>query len=58
MYNYSKYKEICDEINRLTNKLNKATEDDYNSYEVYDSTCRIIKYTNSLLAHMRHSKNK
>ena len=57
-FNYKKYSEIVEKINSLTDVLNESKEDNYMSFKVQDTLCRIIQEANRVNTYIRHYKNK
>ena len=57
-FNYNRYSEIVDKINSLTDVLSQANEDNYMSFKVQDTLCRVIQEANRINTYIRHYKNK
>ena len=57
-FNYKKYSEIVNKINSLANVLSEANEDNYMSFKVQDTLCRIIQEANRVNTYIRHYKDK
>ena len=57
-FNYKKYSEIVEKINSLTGVLNEQNEEEYMSFKVQDTLCRIIQEANRVNTYIRHYKNK
>ena len=57
-FNYNRYSEIVDKINSLTDVLSQANEDNYMSFKVQDTLCRVIQEANRVNTYIRHYKNK
>ena len=57
-FNYKKYSEIVEKINSLTDVLNNQNEEDYMSFKVQDTLCRIIQEANRVNTYIRHYKDK
>ena len=57
-FSYKKYSEITDKINSLVDVLNEQNEEDYMSFKVQDTLCRIIQEANRVNTYIRHHKNK
>ena len=57
-FNYKKYSEIVDKINSLTYVLNETKEDNYMSFKVQDTLCRIIQEANRVNTYIRHYKDR
>ena len=53
-YTYDKYKEILTRLEKLLEKLKKADEDTYYSFEVEDVGRNLISVGNSLIMYIRH----
>ena len=53
-YTYDKYKEILNKLETSLEKLKKANEDTYYSYEVEDIGRSLISMGNSLIMYIRH----
>jgi hypothetical protein len=53
-YTYDKYKEILTRLEKSLEKLKKANEDTYYSYEVEDCGRNLISIGNSLIMYIRH----
>ena len=47
---------IC--INSLANVLSEANEENYMSFKVQDTLCRVIQEANRVNTYIRHYKNK
>ena len=57
-FNYSRYGEIVEKLNSLTRVLSEANEDNYMSFKVQDTLCRVIQEANRVNRYIRHHKNK
>lgn len=57
-FNYKKYSEIVDKINSLAYVLNETKEDNYMSFKVQDTLCRIIQEANRVNTYIRHYKDR
>jgi hypothetical protein len=57
-FNYKKYSEIVEKINSLADVLGEAGEDDYMSFKVQDTLCRVIQEANRVNTYIRHYKDK
>ena len=57
-FNYKKYSEIVNKINSLADVLTEANEDNYMSFKVQDTLCRIIQEANRVNTYIRHYKDK
>ena len=57
-FSYKTYKELVEGINLIAKKLEEKGEDNYKSFAVEDSACRLISLGNSLSSYIRHSKRK
>ena len=57
-FNYNKYSEIVEKLNSLANVLTEANEDNYMSFKVQDTLCRVIQEANRVNTYIRHYKNK
>ena len=57
-FNYKKYSEIVSKINSLAGVLNEVNEDNYMSFKVQDTLCRVIQEANRVNTYIRHYKNK
>ena len=53
-YTYDKYKEILTRLEKSLEKLKKADEDTYYSYEAEDVARNLISVGNSLIMYIRH----
>ena len=53
-YTYDKYKEILNKLETSLEKLKKANEENYYSYEVEDVGRSLISVGNSLIMYIRH----
>ena len=42
-FNYNKYSEIVEKLNSLANVLSEANEENYMSFKVQDTLCRVIQ---------------
>ena len=56
--NYNRYSEIVEKINSLANVLNEANEDNYMSFKVQDTLCRVIQEANRVNTYIRHYKDR
>ena len=45
-FSYSRYSEIVEKINSLADVLNEVNEDNYMSFKVQDTLCRVIQEAN------------
>ena len=45
-FNYNRYSEIVEKLNSLANVLTEANEDNYMSFKVQDTLCRVIQEAN------------
>ena len=57
-FNYNRYSEIVEKLNSLANVLTEANEDNYMSFKVQDTLCRVIQEANRVNTYIRHYKNK
>ena len=57
-FNYKKYSEIVEKINSLANVLGEANENNYMSFKVQDTLCRVIQEANRVNTYIRHYKDK
>ena len=57
-FNYKKYSEIVEKINSLADVLNEVNEDNYMSFKVQDTLCRVIQEANRVNTYIRHYKDK
>ena len=57
-FNYKKYSEIVDKINSLADTLSGANEDNYMSFKVQDTLCRVIQEANRVNTYIRHYKDR
>ena len=57
-FNYKKYSEIVEKINSLADVLNKVDEDNYMSFKVQDTLCRVIQEANRVNTYIRHYKDR
>ena len=57
-FNYSRYSYIVEKLNSLTRVLSEANEDNYMSFKVQDTLCRVIQEANRVNTYIRHHKNK
>ena len=57
-FNYKKYSEIVEKLNSLANVLTEANEENYMSFKVQDTLCRVIQEANRVNTYIRHYKNK
>ena len=57
-FSYSRYSEIVEKLNSLASVLNEANEDNYMSFKVQDTLCRVIQEANRVNTYIRHYKNK
>ena len=53
-----KYSEIVEKINSLAYVLSGADEDNYMSFKVQDTLCRVIQEANRVNTYIRHYKDK
>ena len=57
-FNYKKYSEIVNKINSLADVLGEANENNYMSFKVQDTLCRVIQEANRVNTYIRHYKNR
>ena len=57
-FSYEQYRELVATINLIGKRLEEQSEDNYKSFKVEDSACRLISLGNSLNSYIRHSKRK
>ena len=57
-FNYKKYSEIVEKINSLADVLGEANENNYMSFKVQDTLCRVIQEANRVNTYIRHHKDK
>ena len=57
-FNYKKYSEIVEKINSLADVLNEVDENNYMSFKVQDTLCRVIQEANRVNTYIRHYKDK
>ena len=57
-FNFNRYSEIVNKINSLADVLSEANEDNYMSFKVQDTLCRVIQEANRVNTYIRHYKNK
>ena len=57
-FSYSRYSEIVEKLNSLANELSEANEDNYMSFKVQDTLCRVIQEANRVNTYIRHYKDK
>ena len=57
-FNYKKYSEIVNKINSLADVLGEANENNYMSFKVQDTLCRVIQEANRVNTYIRHYKDK
>lgn len=57
-FSYEKYNEIVNKINSLADVLTEANEDNYMSFKVQDTLCRVIQEANRVNTYIRHHKDK
>ena len=57
-FSYEQYRELVATINLIGKRLEEQNEDNYKSFKVEDSACRLISLGNSLNSYIRHSKRK
>ena len=57
-FNYKKYSEIVEKINSLADVLGEVDEDNYMSFKVQDTLCRVIQEANRVNTYIRHYKDK
>ena len=57
-FNYNRYSEIVEKLNSLANVLTEANEDNYMSFKVQDTLCRVIQEANRVNTYIRHYKDK
>ena len=57
-FNFDKYNEIVSKISLFTDELKKQDEENYMSFKVQNTLCRIIQEANRVNTYIRHYKNK
>ena len=57
-FNYKKYSEIVEKINSLADVLGEANENNYMSFKVQDTLCRVMQEANRVNTYIRHYKDK
>ena len=57
-FNYKKYSEIVEKINSLADVLGEANENNYMSFKVQDTLCRVIQEANRVNTYIRHYKDR
>ena len=57
-FSYEQYRELVATINLIGKRLEEQNEDNYKSFKVEDSACRLIGLGNSLNSYIRHSKRR
>ena len=57
-FNFDKYNEIVSKISLFTDKLKKQDEENYMSFKVQNTLCRIIQEANRVNTYIRHYKDK
>ena len=57
-FNYKKYSEIVEKINSLADVLNEVDENNYMSFKVQDTLCRVIQEANRVNTYIRHYKDR
>ena len=57
-FSYSRYSEIVEKINSLASVLSEADKDNYMSFKVQDTLCRVIQEANRVNTYIRHYKDK
>ena len=57
-FSYEQYRELVATINLIGKRLEEQDKDNYKSFKVEDSACRLISLGNSLNSYIRHSKRK
>ena len=57
-FNFDKYNEIVSKINLFTDELKKQDEENYMSFKVQNTLCRIIQEANRVNTYIRHYKDK
>ena len=57
-FNYKKYSEIVEKINSLADVLSESKEDNYMSFKVQDTLCRVIQEANRVNTYIRHYKDR
>lgn len=57
-FSYEQYKELVGSIKLIGQRLDEQDKDNYKSFKVEDSACRLISLGNSLNSYIRHSKRK
>lgn len=55
-FNYERYNEIVNKMSLFTDELKKQSEDNYMSFKVQDTLCRIIQEANRVNTYIRHYK--
>ena len=57
-FTYEKYIEIVDAISYLSDKLKEQNEENYMSFKVQDTLCRVIQEANRVNTYIRHYKDR
>ena len=57
-FSYSRYSEIVEKLNSLAYVLSEANEDNYMSFKVQDTLCRVIQEANRVNTYIRHYKDR
>ena len=57
-FSYGRYSEIVEKINSLASVLSEADKDNYMSFKVQDTLCRVIQEANRVNTYIRHYKDK
>ena len=57
-FNYYRYSEIVEKLNSLANVLTEANEDNYMSFKVLDTLCRVIQEAYRVNTYIRHYKDR
>ena len=55
-FNYNRYSEIVEKLNSLANVLTEADEENYMSFKVQDTLCRVIQEANRVNTYIRTIK--
>ena len=55
-FNYNRYSEIVEKLNSLANVLTEADENNYMSFKVQDTLCRVIQEANRVNTYIRTIK--
>ena len=57
-FNFDKYNEIVSKISLFTDELKKQDKENYMSFKVQNTLCRIIQEANRVNTYIRHYKDK